>query len=56
MSTARGILLALIALLLLGTGAAGAQSPVSASAAGDDRGSCASGEIDACVRARHGRP
>src|SRR5215207_3363878 len=50
MLAARGILPALIALLLFGTGAVAAQSPVPASVAGDDRGRCASGEIDACVR------
>lgn len=50
MSTARGILPALITLLLLGTGAVGAQSATLASAAVDDRARCASGEIDACVR------
>ena len=55
MSNARGILPALIGFLLLGTGAAGAQSPVSASTAADDPGRCASGEIDACVRAETAR-
>jgi len=50
MSAGRGILAALIALLLHGAGAVGAQPPVSASTADDDRGRCASGETDACVR------
>ena len=50
MSTARGILPALITLLLIGTDTVGAQAAALASAAGDDRARCASGEIDACVR------
>jgi TPR repeat protein len=50
MSIPRTILPALITLLLYGTGVVGAQSPAPASAVGDDRGRCASGEIDACVR------
>src|SRR5688572_4523770 len=55
MSTAPSVLPALIALLLLGTGAVGAQSPVSASAAGDDSSRCGSGEIDGCIRVETAR-
>ena len=50
MPTTRNLFPTLIALFLLGTCAIGAQSPASAPVAGEDRGRCTSGDIDACVR------